>query len=41
MYPKTKLKKINNFLRLQSEPDYVDEILNFVDEKEMGENFFK
>ena len=33
------IEKINNFLRLQSEPDYVDEILNFVDEKEMGENF--
>ena len=31
--------KINNFLRSQSEPDYVDEILNFADEKETGENF--
>ncbi len=28
------IDKINNFLRNQAEPDYVDEILNFVDEKE-------
>jgi len=34
------IEKINNFLRSQAEPDYVDEILNFADEKEMGENFF-
>ena len=32
------IEKINNFLRSQAEPDYVDEILNFVDEKEMSEN---
>tara|TARA_B100000900_G_C20031692_1_gene494244 strand:- start:189 stop:539 length:351 start_codon:yes stop_codon:yes gene_type:complete len=32
------IEKINNFLRSQSEPDYVDEILNFVDEKEISEN---
>ncbi len=32
------IEKINNYLRLQAEPDYVDEILNFVDEKEMIEN---
>ena len=25
-------------MRSQAEPDYVDEILNFVDEKEMNEN---
>ena len=31
---KMKLKKINNFLRSQGEPDYVDEILNYADEKE-------
>ena len=31
------IEKINNFLRSQAEPDYVDEILNFVDEKEMNE----
>ena len=33
------IEKINNFLRSQAEPDYVDEILNFADEKEIGENF--
>ncbi len=32
------IEKINNFLRLQAEPDYVDEILNFADEKELGDN---
>ncbi len=32
------IEKINNSLRLQAEPDYVDEILNFADEKEIGEN---
>jgi len=32
------IEKINNHLRAQEEPDYVDEILNFKDEKEMGEN---
>ena len=31
------IEKINNFLRSQAEPDYVDEILNFADEKEMNE----
>mgnify|MGYP001391713416 CR=1 FL=1 len=31
------IEKINNFLRLQSEPDYVDEILNFADEKEISD----
>ena len=29
------IEKINNFLRTQAEPDYVDEILNFADEREM------
>ena len=28
------IEKINNFLRNQAEPDYVDEILDFADEKE-------
>ena len=28
------IEKINNYLRNQAEPDYVDEILNFVDENE-------
>ena len=32
------IEKINNYLRSQAEPDYIDEILNFVDEKEMVEN---
>ncbi len=32
------IEKINNFLRSQADPDYVDEILNFVDEKEINEN---
>ena len=31
------IDKVNNFLRNQAEPDYVDEILNFVDEKESNE----
>jgi len=30
------IESINNFLRSQAEPDYIDEILNFVDEKELG-----
>ena len=32
------IEKINNFLRSQAKPDYIDEILNFADEKEMSEN---
>jgi len=32
------IEKINNFLRSQAEPDYIDEILNFVDEKEINES---
>ena len=32
------IEKINNFLRSQAEPDYVDEILNYADEKEIGQN---
>ena len=31
------IEKINNFIRSQAEPDYVDEILNFADEKETGD----
>ena len=30
------IEKINDSLRSQAEPDYVDEILNFADEKEVG-----
>jgi len=32
------IEKINNFLRTQAEPDYIDEILNFADEKEIGDS---
>ncbi len=31
------IEKINNSLRVQAEPDYVDEILNFADEKEIND----
>ncbi len=34
----SEIEKINNFLRSQAEPNYVDEILNFVDEKEINES---
>ena len=34
----SEIEKINNFLRSQAEPDYVDEILNFADEKEISDN---
>ena len=37
----SEIDKINNFLRNQAEPDYIDEILNFADEKEAGENLIK
>ena len=32
------IEKINNSLRSQAEPDYIDEILSFADEKEVGDN---
>ena len=32
------IEKVNNYLRSQAEPDYIDEILSFVDEKEIGES---
>ena len=32
------IEKINNYLRNQAEPDYVNEILNFADEKEGSSN---
>jgi len=35
------IEKINNYLRSQAEPDYVDEILNFADEKEIGQNLLE
>ena len=34
----SEIEKINSFLRSQAEPDYVDEILNFADEKEINES---
>ena len=34
----TDIEKINNFLRSQAEPNYVDEILSFADEKELDSN---
>ncbi len=34
----SEIEKINNFLRSQAEPDYIDEILNFADEKEIGDS---
>ena len=36
----TEIEKINNFLRTQAEPDYVDEILNFADEKDNDNTSF-
>ena len=35
------IEKINNYLRPQGEPEYVDEILNFADEKEISQNFLE
>ncbi len=32
------IEKVNNYLRSQAEPDYIDEILSFGDEKESDEN---
>ena len=32
------IEKINNSLRAQAEPDYIDEIINFADEKEIGDS---
>ncbi len=32
------IEKVNKYLRNQAKPDYIDEILNFADEKEIGEN---
>jgi len=36
----TEIEKINNFLRTQAEPDYVDEILNFADDKDKDNSSF-
>ena len=35
------IEKINNYLRSQADPNYIDEILNFADEKELGNDFSK
>jgi S-DNA-T family DNA segregation ATPase FtsK/SpoIIIE len=32
------IEKVNNYLRSQAEPNYIDEILNFADEKEVNGN---
>ena len=32
------IEKVNNYLRSQAEPNYIDEILSFVDEKDVVEN---
>ena len=32
------IEKVNNYLRNQAEPDYIDEILSFADEKEVSGN---
>ena len=32
------IEKVNNYLRNQAEPDYIDEILSFANEREIGEN---
>ena len=32
------IEKVNNYLRSQAEPNYVDEILNYAEDKEFGEN---
>jgi S-DNA-T family DNA segregation ATPase FtsK/SpoIIIE len=33
------IEKVNNYLRSQAEPNYIDEILSFVDEKEINESY--
>ena len=33
----SEIEKVNNYLRSQAEPDYIDEILNFTEEKGNGE----
>jgi S-DNA-T family DNA segregation ATPase FtsK/SpoIIIE len=35
------IEKINDYLRSQAAPDYVDEILNFADEKEISQNLLE
>ncbi len=33
----SEIEKINNYLRSQAEPDYIDEILNFADDREISD----
>ena len=33
------IEKVNNYLRSQAEPDYIDEILSFANDKETAESF--
>ena len=35
------IEKVNSFLRSQANPDYIDEILDFVDEKEINANLLE
>ena len=32
------IEKVNNYLREQAEPNYIDEILNFANDREVNEN---
>ena len=34
----SEIEKVNNYLREQAEPNYIDEILNFANDREVGEN---
>ena len=34
------IEKVNNYLRSQAEPDYIDEILNFSEEKNIEESLY-
>ena len=38
VHSENEIEKVNKHLRTQEEPDYIDEILNFADEKETSEN---
>ena len=37
----SEIEKINNFLRSQAEPNYIDEILNYADEKESASSLYE
>ena len=38
LFSEVEIEKVNNYLRSQAAPDYIDEILSFVDEKEIDDN---